>query len=99
MERDLPRSRRNGSFGTEAKCPRSAYAADGILSLSAQIYQLGRYRDARAAGNAPNRRDRPLPRVEARTCRRKTGVDLRQCDSGGPRRLAPPQRDIATLIL
>src|ERR1700730_4519664 len=83
LERDLPGGGIEGPRDSQAKCAEPAYAFDGILSISAEIYQFRRDRDTRSASGASAQRSGIVSFVNARTRRRKTGSQLHQRDSAG----------------
>ena len=75
-----PEAGSTGARDSQAQCAQPAYAFDGILSVSAEIYQFRRHRDARPASASSAQRSGIVSGVEAGTLRRKTGAQLHQCD-------------------
>src|ERR1700722_5433110 len=98
LERHLSGGRLDGACDSEAQRTRQPYAADGILSLSAKIYQLRRHRDAGAAPDTVARRSGTIPCFEAGIVGRKTGPTRHLCDCAltGPK-VTSGRRNIAGL--
>src|ERR1700733_11098724 len=97
LERHLPGSGIAGARDSPAKSAEPAYAVDGILSVSAKIYQFRRHCHARPAPDSAIRRRGIVPDVETGTLRRKTGTQLRQCNSSGVGWRAATSRPITRL--